>query len=219
MLFRSIFRAVFDSSFGPGPLNSRTNSRKNRWIALETNEPEQIERDFIMTAKSTKQDKTAADTAAKAAETMASAGQEALRNFAKAGTESYEQAFSGLRGKTDEMTKGYEDLAASGKETMEAWNAAGTAYGKGMEAIGGELMNFAKRMMESNVEATKAVLGAKSLNEAMDLQSEFAHNSFEGMMTQGTKVGELATKVAQDTAEPISAQFTASVEKWRTKAA
>jgi len=39
------------------------------------------------------------------------------------------------------------------------------------------------------------------------------------MMTQGTKVGELATKVAQDTAEPISAQFTASVEKWRTKAA
>jgi phasin family protein len=117
------------------------------------------------------------------------------------------------------MTKGYEDLAASGKETMEAWNAAGTAYGKGMEAIGGELMNFAKRMMESNVEATKAVLGAKSLNEAMDLQSEFAHNSFEGMMTQGTKVGELATKVAQDTAEPISAQFTASVEKWRTKAA
>lgn len=172
-----------------------------------------------MTAKTTKQDKSTANAAETAAESMATVGQEAIRNFAKAGTESYETAFSDIRGKAEEMTKGYEDLAANGKVTMDAWNAAGTAYGKGLEAISGEWMNFAKQMMESNVVATKAVLGAKSLNEAMDMQSEFARNSFDGMMAQSTKVGEMATKFAQDAAEPINAQFTASVEKWRTKTA
>jgi len=102
---------------------------------------------------------------------------------------------------------------------MEAWNDAGTAYGKGMEAISSQWMSFAKQMMNSNVQATKAILGAKSLNEAMELQTEYARGSFDGLMAQGTKVGELTTKVAQETAEPINAQFTASAEKWRKNAA
>ncbi len=171
-----------------------------------------------MTAKSTKQDKST-DNATKAAETIVAAGQETLRGFAKAGTEGYEKAFADLRGKAEGMGQGYDELAASGKDGIEAWSAAGAAYGKGMEAIGNEMMSFAKQMLDSNVAATKAILGAKSLNEVMDLNSDYARGSFDGLMAQGTKVGELATKVAQEAAEPLNAQFTASVEKWRQNAA
>ena len=171
-----------------------------------------------MTAKSTKQDK-ATDNATKAAETMVAAGQETLRNFAKAGTESYENAFAGIHGKAEELIQGYDEMAASSKENIEVLSAAGTAYGKGVEAIGGEWMSFAKTMLDNNVQVTKAILGAKSLNEVMDLQSNFMRGSFDGLMAQSTKVGELATKVAQEAAEPINAQFTASVEKWRNNAA
>ena len=167
-----------------------------------------------MTSKNPKQ----AD-AAKTAEAISAAGQETLRSFAKASTEGYEKAFGGLREKAEEMFKSYGNLADSGKQNMEAWNDAGTAYGKGMEAISGQWMSFAKQMMNSNVQATKAILGAKSLNEAMELQTEYARGSFDGLMAQGTKVGELTTKVAQETAEPINAQFTASAEKWRKNAA
>jgi phasin family protein len=84
-----------------------------------------------------------------------------------------------------------------------AWSIAGAAYGKGLEAIGGEWMSFAKKMLDGNVQVTKAALGAKSLNEALDLQSSFARRSYDGLLAQSTKVGELATKVAQDAAEPI----------------
>ncbi|MBL6952015.1 MAG: phasin family protein [Alphaproteobacteria bacterium] len=171
-----------------------------------------------MTAKTTKQDKVT-DSATTAAETMVAVGQEALRNFAKASTESYENAFTGIRGKAGDLVQGYDEIAATGKENMEILSAAGTAYGKGVEAIGGEWMNFAKKMMDTNVQATKAILGAKSLNEVMDLQSEFMRGSFDGLMAQSTKIGELATKVAQDAAEPINAQLTATVEKWHKNAA
>jgi phasin family protein len=174
-----------------------------------------------MTAKSTKQDKStdSATKAAETAETMVSAGQETIRGFAKAGAESYEKAFAGLRGKTGDMTQGYDDLAASGKDGIEAWSAASAAYGKGMEAISGEMISFAKQMLDSNAAATKAILGAKTLNEVMELNSEYARAGFDGLMAQGTKVGELATKVAQDAAAPLNAKFTASVEKWRQNAA
>lgn len=155
-----------------------------------------------MTAKSTKQDKST-DSAAKVAETMVSAGQETLRGFAKASAENYEKTFAGLRG----------------MDGIGAWSAAGAAYGKGMEAISGEMMSFAKQMLDGNVAATKAILGAKTLNEVMELNSEYARGSFDGLMVQGTKVAELATKVAQDTVEPLNAQFTATVEKWGQNAA
>jgi hypothetical protein len=53
------------------------------------------------------------------------------------------------------------------------------------------------------VQVTKAALGAKSLNEALNLQSSFARRSYDGLLARSTKVGELATKVAQDAVEPI----------------
>ncbi len=171
-----------------------------------------------MTAKSTKQGKGSQGTQ-NAAETFVAAGQETLRTFAKAGTENFEKAFADIRDKAEDMAQGFDELATTGKDGMEAWSAAGAAYGKGMEAIGGEMMSFAKQMLDNNVAQTKAILGAKSLNEVMDLNVEFARGNFDGMMAQGTKVGELATKVAQDTAEPLNAQFTATVEKWRKTAA
>ncbi|MFP6772899.1 MAG: TIGR01841 family phasin [Alphaproteobacteria bacterium] len=168
-----------------------------------------------MTAKSTKQDKATPNNA----ETIMAAGQETMRNFAKTGTENFEKAFSGFRGKAEDLANGYGDMASSGKEGLEAWNAAGAAYGKGLEIMGGEMMSFAKQMLESNVTAAKAVLGAKSLNEVMELNTDFARSSFDGMMAQGTKMGEMATKAAQETAEPLNAQFTATVEKLRQNAA
>ncbi|MDA1097672.1 MAG: phasin family protein [Proteobacteria bacterium] len=171
-----------------------------------------------MNTKSTKQDKVT-DGATKAAETIVAAGQETIRNFAKASTESYENAFAGMRTKAEGLVEGYDEIAASGKESIEAWSAASTAYGKGVEAIGGEWLNFAKKMLDENVQVTKAIMGAKSLNEVMDLQSEFVRGSFDGLMAQSTKVGELATKVAQDAVEPINAQFTTTVEKWHNKTA
>jgi len=164
-----------------------------------------------MTAKRTKQ--------AKATETIVAAGQEGLRNFAKAGTESYEKAFAGVRDKAEELFQGYDEFAKNGKQQIEAWSAAGTTYGKGVEAIGGECVNFAKQALDNNVQVTKAILGAKSLNEVMDLQTDYARNSFEGLLARTTKVGEMATKVAQETAAPINAQVTATVEKLRKTAA
>ncbi len=171
-----------------------------------------------MTAKNSKHDK-ATDSAAKAAESMAATGQETLRDFAKASGEGYEKAFADIRDKAEGLVQGFDELAASGKENMEAWSAAGAAYGKGIEAIGGEWMSFAKQMLDNNARVTKAVFSAKTLNEVMDLQSEYARGSFDGLMAQSTKVGELATKVAQEAVGPINAQLTAAVEKWHKNAA
>ena len=166
----------------------------------------------------TKTTKDATTAAAKSAEDVMAAGQEAVQAFVKAGAEGYEKAFEGARARTEEFVKGYDEYSVTGKDNVDAVVAASTAYTKGMEAIASEWMAFAKSTMEQNVTNTKAVFGAKTLQEMMDLQSNFAKANFDEFVSQSTKVGEMATKVAQDTMEPINARVTAAMGKIGTAA-
>jgi phasin family protein len=156
-----------------------------------------------MTTKTTK---TTNATMATSMEDIAAASQEAFQALFQASTENYGKAFATARERAEEFVKGYDDVAFGGKETIDAMVKAGTAYTKGIEAISAEWMAFGRQMMEDNISVTKKVMGAKTLREAMDLQSEFARTSFDGAMAQTTKIGEMATKVAQESVEPINSQ-------------
>jgi phasin family protein len=164
-----------------------------------------------MTTKSTKSTSTKGPFAV---EDAVAASQEAIQNFLKAGTEGYEKAFGTTRAKMEEVVKNYDQFAVNGKENVDAVMAASNACTKGVEAINAEMMAFAKQAMEDNMTAAKAVMGAKTLQEMIELQTQFAKASFDGFMTQSTKVGELATKVAQETTEPLNERFTSVMEKW-----
>ena len=75
-------------------------------------------KDTAMTAMTTKKDNPT-DNVAKTADAMVAAGQEALRNFAKSSTEGYGNAFAGMRDKAGDLVQGYDELAISGKDSME----------------------------------------------------------------------------------------------------
>ena len=169
-----------------------------------------------MTTKSTKQ---GTDKAANAVEDVVAAGQDAMQSFMKVGAENYEKAFGSARAKVEEAVKNFDQFALNGKDNVEAVMAASTACTKGMEAINAEMLGFARQMFDEGMTATKAMLGAKTLQEMVDLQTKFAKQNLDGFMTQSTKVGEMATKVAQDTAEPLNARMTAVMEKWTHLAA
>lgn len=163
-----------------------------------------------MTTKSTKQ---TSDAATKTMEGVVAAGQEAMQSFMKAGTENYEKAFESARVKAEEIVKNYDEIAVTGKDNVEAVVAASTAYTKGMEAIAGEWMAFTKAALEQNMANAKAVMSAKSVQEMMDLQTSFAKSNFDGFVSQSTKMGEMAAKVAQDAIEPINARVTVAMSK------
>ena len=169
-----------------------------------------------MTSKTAKQ---GTEKATKAVEDFTAAGQEAMQNFVQASVDGYGKVFESARERAEEFAKGYDKFGLGGKETVEAWIAAGNAYAKGMEAMNAEFMAFTKQMVEDNVTTARKVMGAKTLQEMVDLQTQFARTSMDGFMAEGTKMGELAAKVAQDTAAPINSRMTAVVEQWSKTAA
>jgi len=109
--------------------------------------------------------------------------------------------------------KGYEDLTKLQKDNWEAVVAASQIWTKGAESVGKAWMSLAQESMEHAASTAKALVGVKSLREAVDLQTDFAKGSFDKIVAEGTKLSETAVKVANDAMEPITARMNVTVEK------
>ena len=124
------------------------------------------------------------------------------------------KAEAGVQQGFDAAVKGFEQFNTLGKDNIEAVVAFSTTYAKGIEAINAELMAFAKKSIEDGVTATKALMGAKTVKELVDMQSDFAKTTFDELMSKSSKLGEMYAKVAQEALEPINARVTDTMEKF-----
>jgi phasin family protein len=134
------------------------------------------------------------------------ASKEQVEKAIAASTEALEKAFSLSKDR-------FEDAAKMGKDQVEACVTAGNLATKGMETINAEVMAFTKTQIEDQISAAKAMMGAKTLQELIELQNGYAKSAFEAYTAHTTKLSEVATKVAQEAFAPINAQVQATVEK------
>lgn len=109
--------------------------------------------------------------------------------------------------------KTYEDLSKFSKENLDAVVAASAIFAKGFETVGKEWMTFTQDSMEASAQAAKALLAAKTLREAVDVQTDFAKSTFDKLVAESTKLSEISVKVTNEAAEPISARVNAAIEK------
>lgn len=111
------------------------------------------------------------------------------------------------------MTKSFEKFSGFGKENVEAYMQASTAFTKVFERINGEIFNFSKQQVEDGVAAFKAASGAKSVHEAWEVQSDFAKSALDAYVAQATKMNDLWMGAAKQAAEPFSSRFAEFTEK------
>jgi len=132
-------------------------------------------------------------------------GTETIESALHTGAEAVKDGF-------EKVTKNYDQFMSFGKDNAEAFIKAASVAGKGIESINGQIFAYARKSLEDGMAATKAVMTAKSLDEALQLQSEFGKSVFQDYVDEMTKFGELAFGVAKDAATPIQARATAFAE-------
>jgi phasin family protein len=125
----------------------------------------------------------------------------------------YEDVMSASKQGVETAAKAYDEFMALSRENVEAMIASGNAAAKGVEEINAEVMAFNKVAFEDGMAAAKAVMSAKTVQDAFDLQTEWVKASFDSYMAQATKVGELAAKVSQAAFQPVNERFATMVEK------
>lgn len=138
--------------------------------------------------------------------------------------QNYEKIFGATRERVEKASqtafKAVEDIQKLSKENLEAYVQASTIFAKGFEQLGKAWMALSQEALEQSAAAAKALLGAKSVREAVDLQTEFAKSTFDKFVTESTKLSEQTVKTANEAFEPINARFTVAVEKlWKPIAA
>ena len=140
-----------------------------------------------------------------------------FRYGTEAAQRGFEQAASMTREQFDKASKtlfkNYEEFSLLSKENIDAFVKSGTIFAKGFEEAGKLWIDFTRQSFETSVETAKAVMGCKDLREVVDVQSDFARESFDRLMNEGSKLSEIGVKVANEALEPIQSRVNLAVEK------
>ncbi len=96
----------------------------------------------------------------------------------------------------------FDQIQKLSQENVDAAMKAFGTVSKGAQAIAVETADYAKKAFEQSTATLEKLLGAKSLDKAIEVQTDFLKTSYEGFVAQSTKLGELYTNVAKDAFRP-----------------
>ena len=101
------------------------------------------------------------------------------------------------------MLKNFEEFQKFGKDNMDTYMKQFGTVSKGWQTIATEFADYSKKSFEESSAAVEKLLGARSLDKAIEVQSEFAKSAYEGFVAQATKFGELYTDLAKESYKPF----------------
>jgi len=110
------------------------------------------------------------------------------------------------------MMKSTEDFVAFGQANLEAFVKSGQIWSAGVQELTKQFATSAKASFEESVSTFKAITTAKSVKEAMELQSTFAKSALEKAMAESNKMTDASIKLTEQTLAPITARVTVAVE-------
>lgn len=113
----------------------------------------------------------------------------------------------------EKFAEGMTSFADFHKESLNALMASAGAFAKGVEKLTAESTSFSKAAFEDTVATAKAATAAKTLQEAIELNSDFMKSAVEKNLGQINKVADIWSATAKDAVEPLTARYTDLVEK------
>lgn len=103
------------------------------------------------------------------------------------------------------MANNFEDVQKMSKDQMEQFSTSAASVARGFQAIATETTDYSKRALENTSSHMEKLLGARSIDTAIQLQSEFAKSTVEGFVAQATKISEIYRDMAKEAFRPVEA--------------
>jgi hypothetical protein len=95
-----------------------------------------------------------------------------------------------------------EDIQNYGKEHLESVAASASNLQSGVQAIATAYGDYAKKSFEDTKSFVEKLSGVKSLDKALEAQTEFARSSYESFVAESQKIAGLYTDLAKQTFKP-----------------
>ena len=85
------------------------------------------------------------------------------------------------------MLTNFDEVQKLGKDNVEATLRSFGAASKGFQAVAAEVTNYSKKSFEDGTAAVERLMGAKTLEKAIEVQSDYVKSAYEGLVAQATK--------------------------------
>jgi hypothetical protein len=105
------------------------------------------------------------------------------------------------------MVSGFEDLQKIGKDNVDLALKSAGAVTKGFQAMAAEAADYTRKSFEAGSSAFEQLLGARSLDKAVEVQSAYVKSAYEGYVGQVTKFGEIVADMAKTAYKPYEGLF------------
>jgi hypothetical protein len=100
-----------------------------------------------------------------------------------------------------------EDVQKFGRSGMDAALTSFGTWTKAAQAIAAEMVDYSKRSAESSAAAWEKLMSAKSLDKAVEVQSQYLRSSYEDFVAEATKLGELYADLGKQAYKPFEGAF------------
>ena len=107
-------------------------------------------------------------------------------------------------------TPNFEEFQKFSKQQIEAVTAVTSTVTKGLQEIAVESTDYSKKAFAENSAVVEKLMGAKSVETAIQIQTDFAKTAYEGFVAQASKINQLFVKLATEAFKPVETAFAAA---------
>jgi hypothetical protein len=96
-----------------------------------------------------------------------------------------------------------EEFQRVGKDGFEAAVSSFGEVNKGLQAIAAEVTNYSKKAFEDGTGAFEQLLGAKSFDQVIEIQSQYAKRAYDNYVAELSKLGEIYAGLTRNAYKPV----------------
>lgn len=101
------------------------------------------------------------------------------------------------------MTQTQDDFSKYGKEFADSGLKSLASLSKGAQALAVEATDYTRKSFENGSAFVEKLLSAKSIDNAIEIQTDYAKQAYESFVAEATRFGELYADLARDAYKPF----------------
>jgi hypothetical protein len=106
------------------------------------------------------------------------------------------------------MFQNFEGMQSLAKANIDASLKSFDLMTKNVRTIANEMTDYTKRSLENSTRTLEKLVGAKSVDKVIEVQSEYAKATFDDYVAEAGKLGKLCADLSKEAFQPYEGFMT-----------
>lgn len=103
----------------------------------------------------------------------------------------------------------FDQMQRLGKDNVDAALKSFGVASQSAQTIAAETADYAKRSFEQGAATLEKLVGAKTLDKAVEIHTDYMRSAYQTFVAQSTKMGEVYANAAKEALKPFEGMMTA----------